>query len=387
MGSELKILLLEDSENDAGLIERVIRKDGISFVGKRVDKREEFIDAIHSFQPDVVLSDHSLPQFNSMEALKLCRKHGLRVPFILVTGSMSDEFAVKCLKEGADDYILKSNLTRLPSAIKLSVKQHLEERQRIAAEWDRRKQNEELVKINKELDSFVYSVSHNLRSPLMSVLGLINLAQREDKSKEGNLGEYFSLMESSIHKLDDTLKEILDYSKNSRYELDVKEVDLRRIIDDSFESMKFMSGFERLRWDVRYQGDVPLRSDAYRLHVIFNNLVSNAVKYQDYNKARSSVHVSVSITPETLSIVFEDNGVGIQKELQAKIFDMFFRANDRGDGSGLGLYIVKETVRRLKGKIRATSRLGEGTTFKIEIPNSPVPQEILLTNTDEDQKS
>src|SRR5690606_2705781 len=157
----------------------------------------------------VILSDHALPQFNSVEALTICRKNSMNTPFILVTGTVSEEFAVSCLKQGADDYVLKSNLVRLPTAIINALKQRNVELKRKKAEKTLRKQNEELVKINKELDSFVYSVSHNLRAPLMSVLGLLRLAQLEVErsGKEINLLlSYFSMMEHSINKLDDTLK-------------------------------------------------------------------------------------------------------------------------------------------------------------------------------------
>src|SRR5258708_296884 len=117
MEKGLRILMLEDVEEDTLLIERVLRKGGMNFTTKRVDTRDEFSDAIAAFQPDVVLSDHSMPQFNSLEALKIFKERTMMVPFILVTGAVSEEFAVNCLQEGADDYILKSNLTRLPVAI------------------------------------------------------------------------------------------------------------------------------------------------------------------------------------------------------------------------------------------------------------------------------
>ena len=119
----LKILMLEDLQDDVGLIERTLRKEGMAFSSKRVDSEEEFTLCLQHFQPDVILSDHALPQFNSLEALKICRKHAVNVPFILVTGTVSEEFAVSCLKQGADDYVLKSNMVRLPSAIHNALKQ------------------------------------------------------------------------------------------------------------------------------------------------------------------------------------------------------------------------------------------------------------------------
>src|SRR6185369_16229642 len=155
----LKILMLEDLPEDAGLVERTLRKEGILYTMSRVDTKEEFISSLRELGPDVILSDHSLPQFNSAEALKICRRVGLQIPFILVTGTVSEEFAVNCLKMGADDYVLKANLTRLPSAITTALKKRDEEKKRKIVEKALRQQNEELIKINRELDHFVYSTS------------------------------------------------------------------------------------------------------------------------------------------------------------------------------------------------------------------------------------
>jgi len=369
MKDALRILLLEDSELDAELAERVIRKEGIDFVSTRVDEREEFIAAVTDFKPDVILSDHSLPQFNSMEALSLCKKMGCRGPFILLTGAVSDEFAVNCLKMGADDYVLKSNMPRLPASIKNALKQHEVRRHQIEAEWALRKQNEELVKINNELDSFVYSVSHNLRAPLMSVLGLVNLASKEDKEKDGSFSKYFGMMQHSISKLDDTLHEIIDYSRNARSDINVSEVDIEAIITDNLNKIKFLEGFDRVEQTLTVTKQCPLYSDAYRLSVIFTNILSNAIKYSDKKKEHRFLTINVTITPEKLSIVVDDNGVGISDELQENIFDMFFRANEGSDGAGLGLYIVKEMVEKLQGTIDVESILHQGTKFIIVIPN------------------
>lgn len=372
MDKELKILMLEDLQDDVGLIERTLRKEGMHFSFKRVDSQEEFSESLTQFQPDVILSDHALPQFNSLEALKICRKQAVNVPFILVTGTVSEEFAVSCLKQGADDYVLKSNMVRLPSAIQNALKQRHHEIKRKKAERTLRKQNEELVKINKELDSFVYSVSHNLRAPLMSVLGLINLVQIENKKGNETMNNYFEMMQHSIHKLDNTLKEILDYSRNARSELNIEEVDTKRMVEDSFERLKYMEGSENISKSIEVENNMPLFSDEYRLSVIINNLVSNAIKYRDVQKDHSVINLRATITDTHLDLIFSDNGIGISPEYLQRIFDMFFRATERSEGAGLGLYIVRETVDKLHGSISVDSKMGEGTTFKIKIPNMKI---------------
>jgi signal transduction histidine kinase len=366
----MRILMLEDVEDDAGLIERALKKEGVSFTHKRVDTSDEFIEALREFNPDVILSDHALPQFNSIEALKICKQHSLYIPFILVTGTVSEEFAVSCLKQGADDYVLKSNLVRLPSAIFNSIKQKSVEQKRIKAERTLRKQNEELVKINKELDSFVYSVSHNLRAPLMSVLGLLNLARMDDNNLNNNaMVSYFTMMEKSINKLDDTLKEILDYSRNARSDIKIEKVDIKNLVDEGFERLKYVEGSELIEKRIAIEDNFPFYSDPYRITVILNNLISNAIKYRDPTKPNSYIDIHVTVGEEKVSISFADNGIGIAENMLTKVFDMFYRATDKSDGAGLGLYIVKETMDKLGGNISIESKPDQGVIFNIEIPN------------------
>lgn len=369
MERDLKVLVLEDMDEDLELIEYTLRKAGLKCDTKRVDTKEEFIHALEAYPADVILSDHALPQFNSAEALRICRGYGITTPFILVTGAVSEEFAVNSLKQGADNYVLKTNLARLPSAIEGALKQREDQQAKLRANESLQKQNAELMKINKELDTFVYSVSHNLKAPLMSVLGLLNLAKMEDDRLGNSFAQYLQMMEKSIHKLDDTLKEIIDYSRNARKELTIEELDLKKVIQDNLEKMEYMPGSELISKEINLVQESPFFSDPFRLSIIFNNLISNAIKYSDPFKSNSFLRANVKIDREKAVIDFEDNGIGIDKEYVSRVFDMFFRATMQREGAGLGLYIVKETIDKLKGTIRIDSEIGKGTRFLIEIPN------------------
>jgi signal transduction histidine kinase len=324
MKSTLKILILEDVEDDVELIKRTLRKAGLDFEARQEDTREGFLKALHEYRADVILSDHSLPQFDSVEALALSKQHASQVPFILVTGAVSEEFAVTCLKEGADDYVLKSNLARLPNAIRNALKQREAEDAKMRAALALQSQNAELKKINKELDSFVYSVSHNLRAPLMSVLGLLDLAKHENQNNRSELDLYFSMMETSIHKLDETVKEILDYSRNARQNVSIERIDLRKVIDEHFEKMQFMPGSQNIERVITIEEKANFHSDNYRLSVIMNNLISNAIKYHDPKKDKSFIRIAVQVDEDRASLVFEDNGIGIEERYLDRVFDMFF---------------------------------------------------------------
>ena len=378
----LRILFLEDDPEDFEIIQYVLETSEFSIIPHRVDTKLKFLEALETFNPDMILSDHSLPQFDSTEALKILRARDLSIPFILVTGAMSDEFAVKSLKLGADDYVLKSNLAKLPNIIKNTLKQKEAERERVQASKELARRNEELLKINRELDSFVYSVSHNLRAPLMSVLGLLNLARLE--KDPGSLNQYHSMMEDSIHTLDDTLREILEYSRNARQGLKLEEVDIKKVIDENFQKMRFMPGVERIEKQVNIDQHAPFYSDAYRLSVIFNNLISNAIKYADKNKSDPFIRITVDIDADRAVLECRDNGMGIEEHLAPKVFEMFFRATDANDGAGLGLYIVKEAINMLQGSISVQSKVGEGCVFTIEVPNKScdaIPVEAPVKNT------
>ncbi len=369
MKEPLRILMLEDVPDDVGLIERTLSRQKVEFVGKRVDTRDEFILELNSFKPDVILSDHVLPQFNSLEALSICQHINLNVPFILVTGTVSEEFAVSCLKQGADDYVLKSNLVRLPSAIQNALRQRALEGHRRNDERQLRQQNEELTKINKELDSFVYSVSHNLRAPLMSLLGLLKLVEVESDNPSSDLKPYFAMMNHSIGKLDETLKEILDYSKNARTDVHRDKIDLQKLVEESFEKLMYLPGSEFVKKSITIKSDGELWQDKSRLSVIITNLVSNSIKYRDEKKNQCTIDVQCHFDEKNFTLIFRDNGIGIPPEFVPKVFDMFYRATERSEGAGLGLYIVKETIDKLGGAISVESRVGESTTFKLILPN------------------
>ncbi|HEY3405527.1 MAG TPA: hybrid sensor histidine kinase/response regulator [Ohtaekwangia sp.] len=367
MDGTLRILCLEDQEDDFEILNFTLEASGLEFISKRVDSREEYLEALETFRPDIILSDHALPQFNSTEALKICQEQNNNIPFILVTGAVSDEFAVNCIKLGAVDYLLKSSLSRLPSAIDGALKHKKAEDEKSHAISALGVQNDQLLKINAELDSFVYSVSHNLRAPLMSVLGLLHLAEQE--TNVTNMRAYHQMMETSIQKLDETLKEILDYSRNARQDIRNEPIEIRKIIDDNLSRLQFMPGFKSLQIIQSIDDTTPFVSDPYRISVIMNNLISNAVKYLDQGKENSFLKISVAIDPEYATLLLEDNGIGIDHAQLPKIFDMFFRATEQREGAGLGLYIVKEAIEKLKGTIRVESKTNQGTQFHIRIPN------------------
>ncbi|ELR72395.1 hypothetical protein C900_01551 [Fulvivirga imtechensis AK7] len=241
-------------------------------------------------------------------------------------------------------------------------------------------QFEELQKTNHELDRFVYSVSHDLRAPLTTLSGLINIAELEELSPSHQ--QYLQMMRSCISRLDYFIKDILNYSQNSRVDIQNEQINFYKLLNETEETLQNMPGAERITINIEIQDDIPFYSDSNRIRVLLHNLLSNAIKYQDTEKKFSLVFLRIETSAKKASIIAKDNGIGIEKRHLERIFDLFYRASHHSKGSGLGLYITKETVSKLQGKIKVNSELGKFTTFEIEIPNmTPVtPDKEYKTN-------
>ncbi len=233
------------------------------------------------------------------------------------------------------------------------------------AEAKLQKTNQELSKRNTELDNFVYSVSHDLRAPIASVLGLINLARKDNDPAMRDT--YLEMVNTSALQQDHFIREILDQSRNSRLDVKREEIMFQPIIDETFNQLSFATttgkAVERV---ISVHQDRPFYSDRWRLKVILNNVISNAIRYR--NGRDPVIKVDVNVTDAAAQVCIEDNGRGIAKEHLKNVCRMFYRATDDNAGSGLGLYIVKETVDRLNGSINIDSIEGKGTTVHLTIP-------------------
>jgi signal transduction histidine kinase len=228
-------------------------------------------------------------------------------------------------------------------------------------------QNEELQRLNGELDSFVYRTSHDLRAPIASVMGLISITKDEEDLTK--IREYLGLKNKTLKKLDRTIHDILDYSKNKRLTIEPEPVDFTALVTEVFDSHFFMENADCIEKTIDCQVTGTFYSDPRRLEMIFNNLISNAIKYYDARKPNPYIRVGITADVTQAEIVLADNGLGIGSEHHTKIFDMFYRTGDHVQSSGLGLYVVKDAITKLGGTITLQSTLGEGSTFRIRIPN------------------
>jgi ligand-binding sensor domain-containing protein/signal transduction histidine kinase len=226
------------------------------------------------------------------------------------------------------------------------------------------KMNKKLIKVNSELDGFVYSASHDLRSPLASLLGLINLSRKDPD----NTLSYLDKMEKSVKRLDDFIAEIIDFSSNERKEVVCDEVDFESTVNDIVDELSFLNEENEVKIELKIKQAGLFQSDKRRIAVIFRNLISNALKYYDDSKDQPYLKIEVESNDKMATISIEDNGIGISKDDHEEVFKMFYRATERSSGSGLGLYIILETVEKLTGSIKMESEKYQGTKFHVEIP-------------------
>lgn len=225
---------------------------------------------------------------------------------------------------------------------------------------------EELSERNFELDQIMYKTSHDLRSPLSSILGLVNLARMDT---EGSQREYLEKIEGRIKKLDEFIKSMLNYARVSRDEASYEEVDLEAVTRECIQELEYLENFSAVKVSRNFTGtDTPFINDPVRVKIIIGNIISNAYKY--YNPhVKSTLKINVNVTPKQAIIVIKDNGIGIREEHADRIFDMFYRATENSQGSGLGMYIVKQAVEKLNGKIEVRSKFGKGTVITVALPN------------------
>lgn len=218
-----------------------------------------------------------------------------------------------------------------------------------------------------EPNMFIYTAAHDLRAPLMSVKGLIDIMRRVKETQ--HLDEYFNMMEQSMDKMNQSIDHILDHSKNEPPAAVVQPIDFKKMAKESMESMLYLAASHAVRMDLLVEQKQMFWSNQNMVLSIINNLLSNAIRYRDATKA-SFVFLHVLVTSKGAKISVKDNGIGIEDELQDKIFDKFFRAKDDPQGSGFGLFIVKSAVENMGGTVEVESTIGQGTKFTIRIPNA-----------------
>lgn len=230
------------------------------------------------------------------------------------------------------------------------------------------KQKADIIDAHRQLDKFVYHASHDLRAPLTSMLGLIEVSKRENNMDK--IHNLLSKQEETILKLDDYVKDILVLSRIKTTEINTSAINIKDNIDGILKQCQFMLSEKSIIVSVDLDVKIPFFTDSKRLNVILSNIVSNSIKYTDPSKEKNTIDISAKLNKgKSLTLTITDNGVGIDTNELEKVFEMFYFNKHENKGTGLGLYIVKETVTRLGGTVTITSEKGLFTKVEIILPN------------------
>jgi signal transduction histidine kinase len=385
----LRVLHVEDSEDDSVLIMQELRRGGFDPIFERVDSRAAFKDALRAKDWDVIISDYSLPRYDGLAALSDAREVDKDIPFILVSGTIGEIGAVNVMRAGAQDYVLKDSLNRLPVAIERELKE--------ADVRTRQRKMSERLAISERMASagmLAAGVAHEINNPLAIVManldfvtGLlrqlgpnVDLRQRERDGTEGIAAEGFQggLMEvegplrdarEAVERIRVIVRDVKLFSRPQDEERG--PVDVRSVIESSIR-MAWNEIRHRAKLIKRY-GDVPMAnsSEARLGQVLLNLLVNAAQSMPEGRVSENEIHV-VTKTAETGGVTIEvrDTGVGIPRENLARIFDPFFTTKPVGVGTGLGLALCHRMVTDLGGEITVESEVGKGSVFRITLPRA-----------------
>lgn len=361
----VRILILEDNPADARLAFLKLEDAGLKVDGEVACNSSEFLERIRSNVYDAILCDYRLPGWSGLDALRSVRASDTVTPFIFVSGTLGEELAVECIKEGATDYVLKGNLERLPVAVRRAL-------------LDRKLQekNVELVNTNQAKDRFLSMMSHELRTPLTAIIGftgtlLMRLAGPLTSDQEKQL----RIIQTSARHLFSLISDILDLAKieSGKVQLRLEPLPYASILEEVAETLRPQVEVKGLKFELLLPaGDAVVLADRRALIQILTNLMSNAIKFTEKGWIRLEANQKFDNGAKRVEISVIDTGIGIRSDDQAKLFQEFSRVEGEGtrrpDGAGLGLYLCKRLADLLGGRILLESEYGKGSRFTLVLP-------------------
>lgn len=375
----LRILIVEDSDLDAESIERELRKAGIQFEATRVTTKKQFLKEIGNRTLDLILSDYCLPQFSGLEALHLLKAHRYEAPFVLVTGSQTEEVAVECMKEGAADYILKSSLTRLPSAALSAIERSKAEKEKAEA-LEGLKQSQERLRQSQKLEAvgqLAGGIAHDFNNLLTVIGGYSDLVLRASELSKPTR-EKIEEIKRAAHRASSLTRQLLAFSRKQVLKPEV--LDPNALIEDIGKMLQRLIA-ENIEVITSLQPEVgKINADPSQIEQVIVNLVVNArdampnggkiiIETTNLELDQKYAEKHIAVNPGSyVMLAVSDNGTGMDANTIKHIFEPFFTTKERGRGTGLGLSTTYGIVKQSGGNIWVYSEPGRGTTFKIYLP-------------------
>ncbi|MFC1744676.1 response regulator [Candidatus Riflebacteria bacterium] len=361
---EGRILLVDDDPINIMALKKMLVEKYI--LEEAVNGKEAFAK-LDEFKPDLILLDIMMPQMNGIEFCKKLRassEHRFR-KIIVVSGKAMLEERLEAYEAGTDDYLVKpfeeyELLAKVEVFLRL---RHMEELNRIKDELNR-----ELEERNREMAQFTYAVSHDLKSPLVTIKGFLDLLEEDIENRETTkIKDDIKEINIAIESMQRLLKELLQLSGAGKLKSRIEKVDLGELVA---EAVSLVAGQIR-RKGVRVEISPTLPAiygDRQRLLQVFQNLIDNAVKYCGAQK-NPLIEIGLNNKGRERFFFVRDNGMGIQPAFQEKIFSLFERLSSDSEGAGLGLPLVKRIVEAHGGRIKVESKgTGKGTVFSFNLP-------------------
>lgn len=377
MSESFHILLIEDSDDDALLIEAELRRAGLAFDLHRVQTRTELEHSLAS-RWDVILSDYALPGFSAPEALEMVKASGQDIPFIVVSGSVGEDLAVQAMKAGAVDYFRKEVMSRLAPAIRREITEcRVRAHNRaLEAELSSRLATEQRLRVeaeaaNRVKDEFLAMLSHELRTPLNAVLGRVHLLRHANPVGEAR-DHALEVIERNALAQVQLVEQLLDISRMAGGQLTLEpgDVDLAAAVDDAVAAQAKLAAAQRVSIEVDYARFPTVHGDRRRLQQIAASLVANAIRF---SHPGGVVRVSLGVEAGRARLEVTDEGEGIAAAFIPHLFERFRQADQSTrrphGGLGLGLAIAHHLATLHGGSLTATSPgPGRGATFTFEVP-------------------
>jgi signal transduction histidine kinase len=386
MTRELRVLLVEDLEEDAFLVLRALRLGGYAPVHTRVTSERELIQALSAGVWDVVISDYSLPGFDAPAALRIVRSLVGDVPFIIVSGTVGEDLTVAAMKAGAHDYVMKDKLTRLSASVERELRDAQERRESRAAQQAAELATREMERAdaaNQAKSRFLANMSHELRTPLNAIIGFSELIEAGEAGPlSERQHEFINYVLSGGRHLLALITDILDLSKveAGKMELIIEPTSLLEVAGSVQTLVRPLVNKQGITLTLDVAPDLPrLAADPTRLKQILYNLLSNAIKFTERG---GEVLLRAHAVEGALLIAVRDTGHGIDEKDLPRLFQEFEQLTQSGaereKGTGLGLALTKRLVTQHGGSIEVASTVGRGTTFSLRMPLSqPAAQPTL----------
>ncbi|MGZ4824557.1 MAG: sensor histidine kinase [Terriglobales bacterium] len=368
-GRHLRVLFVEDSRADIELSCKELQRDGFDVQVDATDRQQDFTRFIAQHDYDIVITDYGLPGWTGLDAIRILRETGRQTPVILLTGSLGDQMAVQCIKAGASDYVLKENLTHLPHAIKLALRDAESDRRRLQAESKLKEYATQLERSNLELQEFLSIASHDMQEPLRKIRLFIDQLQAQiGGGADDAVRHSMSRIEAGAARMAEIIEALFSYSQIAAQTQPVTRVNLSELVAQVRNELS--AGLQAAGAQVE-AGELPtIRASRGQMYRLFHNLLSNALSYRSPERTPRIQVGSRSRQDGHVELFVSDNGIGFEEQYADLIFRPFQRLHVRENvkGTGIGLAICRKIAVQHRGTIQATSCPGQGSTFTIILP-------------------